>query len=1191
MEHPAAEPSPGQPPHGSGEVFRVVVYVASGIAILIAAIVLVGWTVTSADAESVIGRAERTLPLTAVAIILCAAALALVQLSSYSVLPLRIGQALSAAVWIIGALVIIEYIFDLDLGIDTALFPITMLRSGLRTPGRTSALAGVGLFLSGLAVFRLSLRDRHAGRDAQLIGLVVAMISTAVMMGYLFGSARFTELPGSLPMSFGTALAFLMLALGLMAATPNHAMIAVLTARDVGGRVSRLLIPVAIMVPVTLQLLVMIGRRRGLWDIAFAISLMVTLTTVVLTTIIALIARELSRVDWARTEVENERARLLVAEHEGREEAERIRRDAERRARQEAVLRKTAESVTALYTIDEVIREIARNSLEATGADLVFFEKIHAEEGELEAQHVFGEGGPEPGVRVPYRRSLAREAIESHEPILVRRIGEGYDSPLRELVSVDDDASALLVPLVDSISTIGVLVLIRRPEHGEFTADEAGRGSTFATLASLAFRKIHLLEDSESRRRELEEVTESRSRLVRGFSHDLKNPLGAADGYAELLETGVFGELNERQEESVRRIRRALHIGMGLIGDLVELARSESGQLELDRTLIDMDGLIREVVEENRAAAEAASLELIVELPSRLEPVVTDAKRVRQILGNLLSNAIKYTTAGGRVTVSAQHSVVGPDDRPGQWLCVSVGDTGPGIPPEQQRLLFREFVRLTSEGTGSGLGLAISHRIAHLLGGELTVESEAGRGSTFSLWLPYTVLGDGADDRSMGAAGADQSGEPPERRHGGARSRFEDRLLADESEILTSSLDVTMLLDHLARLALKSGADYFYAYLIDEQSGELRLSLARHREPDDMDGVAKLYGQAPSRELPQISAAMASGKPVLIRELDEEWLRAVAVDEEQLEIYRRFRSGSLILVPLRARSRTFGVLSFGRSPSSPRYEEKDLVFAEEFARRASLAIDNARLYAAALVASQTKSEFLAVMSHELRTPLNAIIGYTDLLLLGVPDPIPPAAAEQVERIRQSAHRLRELIDEILTFSQLVAGREELQIEEVDLGALVREVLAVAEPMARMKEIELNAEQATTPFFIETDPEKVRQILRNILSNAVKFTDEGGVWVERRVEGDVVVIEIRDTGIGIAQEYLDRIFEPFWQVERGMTREVAGTGLGLGVSRILARMLGGDITVESKPGEGSSFQIRLPRRLNRRPRAVREDDPE
>src|SRR5690606_1956136 len=128
---------------------------------------------------------------------------------------------------------------------------------------------------------------------------------------------------------------------------------------------------------------------------------------------------------------------------------------------------------------------------------------------------------------------------------------------------------------------------------------------------------------------ELEEVTESRSRLVRGFSHDLKNPLGAADGYAELLETGVFGELNERQEESVRRIRRALHIGMGLIGDLVELARSESGQLELDRTLIDMDGLIREVVEENRAAAEAASLELIVELPSRLEPVVTDAKRVR----------------------------------------------------------------------------------------------------------------------------------------------------------------------------------------------------------------------------------------------------------------------------------------------------------------------------------------------------------------------------------------------------------------------------------------------------------------------------------------------------------------------------------------------------------------------------------
>lgn len=1190
MDHPAAEPSPRQTLHGSGEGFRVVVFSACGLAILIAAIALIGWAVGLEELTSFESGAERMPPLTAIALILSSVALIMVELSSDTGIFRRIGQALALTVWVIGILVLVEYIFDYDFGIDTVLIPANRVRTGLDSFGRPPALGGVGHFLSGVSVLRLSLPDRHARRDAQIIGLLMVVIATAVLIGYLFGSQSFTELPGSLPMSFNGALSFLLLALGVLAATPDVALMAVLTARDVGGRVSRLLIPVAILVPIILQLLVVIGRRRGFWDMPFAISLMVTLTIVVLTAVIALIGRELSRVDRERTEVENERARLLEAEHRGREEAERIRRDAERRARQEEVLRQTAESVAALYTVDEVIREIARNSLEATGADLAFFERIHADQGELEAQHVFGEGGPEPGVRVPYHRSLAREAIESHESIMLRRLSDGYESPLRELVSVDDDASALLVPMVDAISTIGVLVLIRRPEHGVFTEDEASRGSTFATLATLAFRKIHLLEDSESRRRELEEVTASRARLVRGFTHDLKNPLGAADGYAELLETGVFGELNERQQDSVQRIRRALHISLGMIGDLVELARSESGQLELDRALIDMDGLIREVFEENRAAAEAADLEFIVHLPPQLEPIVTDAKRVHQILSNLLSNAIKYTGAGGRVEVSAASTAVGPDDRPGHWLRISVTDTGPGIPPEQQQILFREFVRLTSEGSGTGLGLAISQRIAHLLGGELTVESEVGRGSTFSLWLPYTVMGDGDADGSAEGDGPGRS-QSVERRHRGARSRFEDRLLADESEFLTSSLDVTMLLDHLARLALRSGADYFYAYLVDEESGELRLNLARHRETKEMEGVATLYYRKPSRSLPQISAAMASGRAVLIREVDDEWLRSAAVDEEQLAIFRRFRSGSLILVPLRARGRTFGVLSFGRSPKSPRYEEKDLVFAEEFARRASLAIDNARLYAAALVASQAKSEFLAMMSHELRTPLNAIIGYADLLLMGVPEPLPRAAAEQVERIIQSAHRLRELIDEILTFSRVVAGREELQTEETDLGAQVQEVIAVIEPMARMKGIDLHAEEATTPCFIETDPDKVRQILRNLLSNAVKFTDEGGVWVERRVEDDDVVIEIRDTGIGIAQEYLDRIFEPFWQVDRGTTREVAGTGLGLGVSRILARMLGGDITVESRPGEGSSFQVKLPRRVTRRLPEARVSDRE
>lgn len=1174
MERPSAGASPGQLSHGAREAFRAVVHIAGGISILIAAYSLLRWALIPDETQQVFPWVKvLMLPLTAVGITLCGLGLIFVEAKSGAVLPRRLGQAVSLTGALLGALILFEYIFGIDLGIDVALFPKKMWLSWASYPGRTSALAGIGILLTSISILRLSLTDRRAGRDAQFIALLVLVIAAAVLIGYLFGSQRFTELPGSLPMTFNAALAFLTLGLGILAATPEEGLMAVLTARDVGGRVSRLLIPFAILVPLLLQLLVLFGRRFGYWDIPFGISLMVTLTSVVLTVVIWLIARELSRVDRERTEVERERARLLIAEHRGREEAERFRIEAEIRAQQEAVLRRTAEQVTGLYTVDEVVSAIAWNSLEATGAERVFIERIDTGSGEVEVFDPIGDAEGRRSVRIPFRRSLARRVVESPERSLACRIDGDHAELLGDLVPGVDERAVLLVPLVDMVSTIGVLVLVRRPGEGDFTAEEAERASTFATLASLAFRKIDLLEDSESKRRELEEVTESRARLIRGFSHDLKNPLGAADGYAELLETGVFGELNERQAEGVHRIRKALKTSLALIGDLVDLARSETGQLEIEQTVADVAEIVREIAEEHRAAADGAGLELEVVLPDELEPIVTDPVRVRQILSNLLSNAVKYTPEGGRIEISAGCRDEGPDGRPGEWLTISVGDNGPGIPAELQDILFQEFVRLTAEGQGSGLGLAISQRIAYLLGGELTVRSEVGVGSTFTLWLPQRVLHDGGDESDTGDG---EGGR--ERRGRGERTRFEDRLLADESEILSSSLDVNLLLDHLARLAIKAGTDYFYVYLVDEQTGELRLSLARHREVDRLEEWVKLYKKAPSRGVPAVREAMESGRPILISNVDDRWLRAAAVDEEQLELYRRLGAASLMIVPLRARGRTFGIISFARVAANPRYNEADLAFAEEFTRRASLAIDNARLYAAALVASQTKSEFLAVMSHELRTPLNAIIGYADLLLLGVPDPLPESAVEKVERIKGSAHHLRELIDEILTFSQLTARREGVQVEDVDIGGLLREVVILIEPMARVKGIVLDARDATTPYIFRTDPDKVRQILRNLLSNAVKFTDEGRVTVKRVIEEDEVRFVVEDTGVGIAPENLERIFEPFWQVDRGSTREVAGTGLGLGVSRALARRLGGGITVVSSEGRGSTFTLRLPRRL-------------
>ncbi|HEX6037872.1 HAMP domain-containing sensor histidine kinase, partial [Longimicrobium sp.] len=214
-------------------------------------------------------------------------------------------------------------------------------------------------------------------------------------------------------------------------------------------------------------------------------------------------------------------------------------------------------------------------------------------------------------------------------------------------------------------------------------------------------------------------VTEARAYLLRGVSHDVKNPLGAARGYAELLETGIKGPLNDGQTRFVQGIRRSIDGALAILADLLDLARADSGGLKMERVAADVARVAAHAGEDHRPAALAAGhmIECTMEGPVR---VYTDPGRVRQVLGNLLSNAIKYTPAPGRITVRAEQVRDDPE-RPGDWAVVRVTDTGPGIPPDKREAIFDEFSRL-HDGTGiqgHGLGLAISRRVARLLGGDL----------------------------------------------------------------------------------------------------------------------------------------------------------------------------------------------------------------------------------------------------------------------------------------------------------------------------------------------------------------------------------------------------------------------------------------------------------------------------------------
>lgn len=248
-------------------------------------------------------------------------------------------------------------------------------------------------------------------------------------------------------------------------------------------------------------------------------------------------------------------------------------------------------------------------------------------------------------------------------------------------------------------------------------------------------RIASITEDITERRH----IIESHERLIRGFTHDVKSPLGAADGYLSLLESGVYGEMSESQAEAVGRARRSIRSALDLVSSLLEIERAEAGRLDIERERVDIGATVVGIVEEFDAAAAAKCLSLASSVPQGDDSLVieSDARRVRQILANLLSNAVKYTQPNGSISVVAR--VARADEAPwrGRWAAVTVTDNGPGIPLEKQSLVFREFTRFDpGAAAGSGIGLAISHRLAHALGGEITFTSTPSVGSTFTLWLP-----------------------------------------------------------------------------------------------------------------------------------------------------------------------------------------------------------------------------------------------------------------------------------------------------------------------------------------------------------------------------------------------------------------------------------------------------------------------
>jgi signal transduction histidine kinase len=297
-------------------------------------------------------------------------------------------------------------------------------------------------------------------------------------------------------------------------------------------------------------------------------------------------------------------------------------------------------------------------------------------------------------------------------------------------------------------------------------------------------------------------------------------------------------------------------------------------------------------------------------------------------------------------------------------------------------------------------------------------------------------------------------------------------------------------------------------------------------------------------------------------------------------------NGASIAIPLRVGGTTIGAVVYA-FPESRAFSSDYLASAKTFGKEVGLALDRARTRAAleaaraaAETASDAKSSFLATMSHELRTPINAILGFTDLLQMGVVGAPSALQAGYLQRIRRSTEHLLELINDVLDLSKIEAGRLSVTPELSRADAVITESVSLLRQAALDGGLTLDVDCGPEMMYLG-DPLRVRQVLLNLLSNAIKFTPAGGsVRMECAPHDDIpgtIAFIVTDTGIGIAPDQLDRIFEPFTQGERGYTRTHGGSGLGLAISRQLARMMDGDVAVTSDMGQGSRFVLTLPTR--------------
>jgi PAS domain S-box-containing protein len=405
--------------------------------------------------------------------------------------------------------------------------------------------------------------------------------------------------------------------------------------------------------------------------------------------------------------------------------------------------------------------------------------------------------------------------------------------------------------------------------------------------------------------------------------------------------------------------------------------------------------------------------------------------------------------------------------------------------------------------------------------------------------------------------------------------------LAEASTLLSASLDSETTLQSVARLAVPFLADWCLVYIIEDDGSARRVAVAQ-ADPAKEELARSLAAHSPPALPEWVTRVLSSGRSEIVPDVSIDLLESVASNEEHLKTIQKLGARCAMVVPLIARGRTLGAIALLSTQPQREFGDADRILAEDLARRCAYAVDNARLYSEVILqrdkaekASRVKDEFLAILSHELRNPLVPILGWAKILKTRA-NGSDEVMSEGIRSLERNARNIQRLVDDCLELVRTSTRHIRLELERIDLNSVIAASIEAVVPLAREKGLKVEVELSADPLWIVGDRTRLEQVVVNLLTNAVKYTPAGAVEIRSERTSLQAQVCVRDSGIGIAPDFIEKVFEPFRQATTAWLTSDSGLGIGLSIAREIVNLHSGKIWAESRGlRRGSDFFVSLP----------------